>query len=220
MESSAGPFVCRVLVVDDSPDDARFVRDALDEAQAGYPGAPRFQHAWVDRLASAIQILGERDFDVVLLDLILPDTDAKLEGLARIRERAPATPIVVLTGLDDVHLAMDAVNQGAQDFLVKGEVTTSALERALLGARAREHLERVRCEELAERARREAAQMTAGIIAHEVRSPVGAALGMIELIHDDPAVCEGLRADLDVIDSELKRANEILSQYEAVPRRL
>jgi DNA-binding response OmpR family regulator len=211
--------VYRILLVEDDAADAQFFRDALEEEQAERHGSPRFLYEWVDRVSEAERLLEERAFDVVLLDLILPDTNGKLDGLARIRARVPNVPIVVLTGLDDLQLAMEAVQQGAQDYLVKGDVTASALERALLNARTRQKIERAKQEETVELARGEAAVMTAGIIAHKVRSPVGAALGVIELIHDDPTLDEDVRADLDLINSELRRAAEILNQYDRGPRR-
>jgi len=218
MEPSALPAFYRVLLVEDSVADARFFQDALEEQQAERPGAPHIHYEWVDRVSAAEKLLGMQDYDVLLLDLIMPDTNGKLDGLARVRQCAPDVPVVVLTGLDDLQLAMEAVGQGAQDYLVKGDVTAAALERALLNARTRQQNERAKREATAERARGEAAATTAGIIAHQVRSPVGAALGVIELIHNDPDLGDDVRADLDLIDSELKRAAEILRNYDRGPR--
>jgi PAS domain S-box-containing protein len=114
-----------VLLVEDNPGDARLLREVVREAEGAH-----IQLTHVDTLGKALQRLGAEPFDVVMLDLSLPDADG-LETLVRTHSQAPGVPIVVLTGLDDEGLAIRAVREGAQDYLVKGQVTGQLLVRAM-----------------------------------------------------------------------------------------
>ena len=106
----------RILLVEDNPGDARLIREMLRES-----GLSDGLHP-VERLSEAFAALEAGGFDLVLLDLSLPDSMG-LETLTRTLERRPDLPVVVLTGQTDESLAMKAVEAGAQDYLLKGEVT-------------------------------------------------------------------------------------------------
>lgn len=114
-----------VLLVEDNPADARLLREAVREVEGSQI---RLSHA--DTLSSALERLEQEHFDVIMLDLSLPDADG-LETVRRAHARAPGVPIVVLTGLDDEDVAIRAVREGAQDYLVKGQVTSHLLVRAM-----------------------------------------------------------------------------------------
>jgi two-component system, cell cycle sensor histidine kinase and response regulator CckA len=130
----------RVLLVEDNPGDARLFTELLRKA-----GASHLKVAHVDRLAAALDRLNRDSFDVMLLDLSLPDVSG-LDTLVRAHAQAPKIPIVVLTGHDDEALAVRAVRAGAQDYLVKGHVDGELLVRSIRYAsergRALEALER------------------------------------------------------------------------------
>jgi PAS domain S-box-containing protein len=130
----------RALLVEDNPGDARLFLELVRETGAGYL---KLEH--VDRLDRALARLGTEDFDVVLLDLSLPDEHG-LTTLLRTHAHAPKTPIVILTGLDDEGLAVKAVRAGAQDYLVKdrvdGDLLVRSMRYATERARAVEALER------------------------------------------------------------------------------
>jgi serine phosphatase RsbU (regulator of sigma subunit) len=113
-----------VLLVEDNAGDARLIRTMLAEASFTH-----FEMAHVTRLTAALALLAEETFSVVLLDLSLPDSHG-LETFRRLRERT-AVPVVVLTGLDDETVAVQAVQDGAQDYLVKGYVNSERLIHAL-----------------------------------------------------------------------------------------
>ncbi len=129
-----------VLLVEDNPGDARLFLELVRDTGAGHL---RLDH--VDRLEKALARLKDDHFDVVLLDLSLPDEQG-LTTLTRTHAHAPNVPIVVLTGLDDEALAVKAVRAGAQDYLVKGRVDGDLLVRSMRYAtergRAVEALER------------------------------------------------------------------------------
>jgi two-component system, cell cycle sensor histidine kinase and response regulator CckA len=130
----------RALLVEDNPGDARLFLELVHETGAGYL---KLEH--VDRLDAALARLSSEHFDVVLLDLSLPDEQG-LNTLLRTHAHAPKVPIVILTGLDDEGLAVKAVRAGAQDYLVKGRVDGDLLVRSMRYAterwRAVEALER------------------------------------------------------------------------------
>ena len=115
----------RVLLVEDNPADARLLKEMLWEVPAF-----RFHVAWAGRLCAALERLGEGGIDVVLLDLSLPDSQG-LSTLGKVQGQAPQLPILVLTGLDDEALAVRAVREGAQDYLIKGQVDANLLSRAV-----------------------------------------------------------------------------------------
>jgi two-component system cell cycle response regulator len=125
----------KVLLIEDNPGDVRLLREALLE-----PGARKFSLTVAERLEEGLTRLSEKDFDVVLLDLSLPDAEG-LDTVTRAHEAAPQVPIVVLTGTDDEELAIQAVQSGAQDYLVKGQIQSTLLVRALRYAIERNRLQ-------------------------------------------------------------------------------
>lgn len=115
----------RVLLVEDNPGDARLLREGL----ADVPGMA-FDVTHVERLAASLEWLDAGSVDVVMLDLSLPDSHG-YPTFESVHSRAPDTPILILTGLADEELALEAVQSGAQDYLVKGETDVEQLARAL-----------------------------------------------------------------------------------------
>ena len=125
----------RVLLLEDNPGDARLVHVALDEY------APRkFALTWVERLADALAHLSAEPFDAMLCDLSVPDSTGMATPRAII-ERFPALPLVVLTGSHDESLGREAIQHGAQDYLVKGKSDADAIVRCLHYAIERKQLE-------------------------------------------------------------------------------
>lgn len=125
----------RVLMVEDNPGDARLVSIMLAESPVA------FEAREARRLDEALTLLAAENFDVALLDLGLPDS-LGLDTLRRVMVAAPSLPIVILTGNADDRMAMEALEQGAQDYLVKGWGGAEALQRAIRYA-----IERGRTEE-------------------------------------------------------------------------
>lgn len=115
----------KVLLVEDDAGDSRLIRVALSEVREH-----RFTITACTTLAEAIRLTQEGVFDVALLDLNLPDSTG-LPTLTRVGEVAPELPVVVLTGLSDSSLAAQALEAGAQDFLVKGDDSGWAVARAI-----------------------------------------------------------------------------------------
>ena len=125
-----------LLLIEDSPDDAALVQDVLENAPT-FSGV--IEHR--SRLAEGITRLGEGGIDVVLLDFSLPDSFG-IDTFRRVHHAQPEIPVIVLTSLDDDQLALQAVSEGAQDYLVKQE-----LEQRLLTRSIRYAIERNRAEQ-------------------------------------------------------------------------
>jgi two-component system cell cycle sensor histidine kinase/response regulator CckA len=115
----------RVLLVEDNPGDARLVRETLADVKS-----PPFELTHVERLSQARQRLAEERFDIVLLDLVLPDKP-RMGSLIEIHDQASRVPIVVLTGLDDETMASWTLEEGAQDYLIKGQTDRESLVRCI-----------------------------------------------------------------------------------------
>ena len=125
----------RVLLVEDNPGDRRLVAEMLRD------GGDETVLTAFGRLAEAEPPVARGLADLVLLDLSLPDADG-LDGLRRLRAAAPEVPVVVLSGLSDEQVALEAVQAGAQDYLMKDQVDAAGLGRAIRYAMERQRAER------------------------------------------------------------------------------
>jgi len=123
----------RVLLVEDSPDDARLIQILLGKSRE-----TTFVVHHEDRLAKGLTSLEKDRYDVILLDFSLPDSFG-LDTFLSVHQSAPRMPVIVLTSLDDDELAAKAVREGAQDYLVKREVDTRLLTRSIRYAMARQN---------------------------------------------------------------------------------
>jgi diguanylate cyclase (GGDEF)-like protein/PAS domain S-box-containing protein len=124
-----------LLLVEDNPGDARLLREMFSEQ-----GTRHIELTEVSSMAEAEDYLAIRQVDVILLDLGLPDAQG-LGAVQRAHAAAPRVPLVVLTGLDDESLATQALQEGAQDYLIKGQIETRGLLRALRYAVERKVME-------------------------------------------------------------------------------
>jgi len=124
-----------VLLIEDNSGDARLLREMFREQ-----GSHTTELTHVGSMSEAEKHLAERQVDVILLDLGLPDAEG-LGAVRRARGAAPRVPLVVLTGLDDESLAAQALQEGAQDYLIKGQIETRGLLRALRYAIERQIME-------------------------------------------------------------------------------
>ena len=130
----------KVLLVEDSPSDALIVENELTRTDGA-----KFCVVQLDQLDSALARLREQQFDVVLLDLNLPDSDG-FETFLRLHGEASGVPIVVISGRDDDELAFKAVQAGAQDYLVKGRMGQEVLQRSIRYAIERQRADRTLAE--------------------------------------------------------------------------
>ena len=124
----------RVLAIEDSRDDADLVRFMLDRAQD-----PGFTVVNAQRLAEGLQYLQEQTFDVVLLDLGLPDS-VGIDAVRAVRKVCPEVPLIVLSGWDDEEVAVKTLQMDVQDYLTKGKFDGNLLVRSIRYARERKRV--------------------------------------------------------------------------------
>jgi len=129
------------LLIEDNSSDAELIHELLSEATEDTKSA-QISIEQEETLLEGMRRYAENDgtFDVILLDLGLPDSQG-LETFTKLAERASRTPIIILTGLDDVDLALETVRRGAQDYLVKGRHDGEILLRAIRYAVERKQAE-------------------------------------------------------------------------------
>lgn len=115
----------KVLLIEDNQGDAVLIREMLKEVKST---EFKVKHAHI--LSEGMEYLLKEDFDIILLDLALPDSTG-IKTFTITNEHAPELPIIILTGLSDEEFAIKAVGEGAQDYLVKGEVDSRLLDRSM-----------------------------------------------------------------------------------------
>jgi signal transduction histidine kinase len=197
----------KVLLVEDNMGDARLLYEGMEEALPG-----QFEMAHVRRLSETLEYLWEDTCNVVLLDLGLPDSHG-LDTLVLVRAQAPDVPIVVLTGFQDEEMGDQALKEGAQDYLVKGQADSKLLARSMRYAIARKAAEHALIQQGVALAKTDELQHSRQrlIAVHElVRRDVAAQL------HDSvqeklQAAADRLRELLKTIDST-PEASRVLSE--------
>jgi PleD family two-component response regulator len=124
-----------LLIIEDNPGDARLLREMLHRQ-----GASRLDVVEVETMAAAEEYTANHTVSAIFLDLGLPDSSG-IEAVRRAHASAPHVPLVVVTGLDDDTLAAEALHQGAQDYIVKGQIEEQVLTRTLRDATERKSME-------------------------------------------------------------------------------
>ena len=203
-----------ILLIEDNPGDRRLILEMLADA-----GSVIFDVHHADRLRTALESLGQNGTDLVLLDLGLPDSQG-LETLRQVHARASEIPIVVLTGLNDEMVGVQAINEGAQDYLIKGQVDTQLLKRTIRYAIERKQAE--------DRERRLQLQLSAsnrlaslGLmvegIAHEINNPLASVIGFAQMLSYEE-LPESVREDVKTIEESAQRVSDIMNNLLAFAR--
>ncbi|HZZ17340.1 MAG TPA: hybrid sensor histidine kinase/response regulator [Candidatus Sulfotelmatobacter sp.] len=164
-----------ILLIEDNPGDADLVRLRLVEGQSSV------KVNCVNRLADGLASLSRETPSLVLLDLNLPDSHGA-DTFRRLMEHSPNVPVVVLSGQDDEALAMKAVHHGVQDYLVKSNISSKNLERAMRYAVERQAL--LRSLEIAQKQQLEFKNQFLSHVSHELRTPLTCIHQYVTLILD------------------------------------
>ena len=179
-DSTSDSKPLNILLIEDNPGDARIVEILLDDSDL-----PQCRITHCQTLGEGVNKLLENDFDVVLLDLSLPDSRG-FETLERLISAKPDVNVVVMTGYTDKALGLNAVKAGAQDFLTKGGFDSEILSKTIRYAIERKNVliklaAATRAREVAEESARMKEQFIASI-SHEMRTPMNAIYGMSNLL--------------------------------------
>jgi signal transduction histidine kinase len=165
----------RVLLIEDNPGDADLVRLRLVE------GTSPVDVNCVNRLSDGLESLKESSPSVILLDLNLPDSQGS-ETFRKVLQKAPNVPVVILSGQDDEALAIKALHQGVQDYLVKGAFSSSSLDRAMRYAVERQAL--LRSLEISRKQQLEFKNQFLSHVSHELRTPLTCIHQFVSILYD------------------------------------
>jgi two-component system sensor histidine kinase/response regulator len=186
----------RALLIEDNPIDADLLQEALSDE-----GLPTVEVSWAQSLAEGLRYLDASRFDVVLLDLSLPDSHG-IKTLEKLRCRAAYVPVVILSGLDDKEMALESMQKGAQDYLVKGRPSGESICRSMRYA-----IERSRAEELDKKlVLFDQREEFIAMLAHDLRSPLQGSNRMLSLMLSG-SLGETPQWQIELL-SKLKESNE------------
>ncbi len=196
----------RVLAIEDNPGDLRLVKEFLGEGVLG-----QYQMNSAVTLSSAMELLGSGSYDVVLLDLNLPDSHG-LETFTKLHGKFPGVPIVVLTGSQDERAATRAINEGAQDYLYKDEITSGSLSRAIIYAIERKRIEA----ELKEEKGR--AELYLDLLTHDINNYITAAMGYLQLAEMRLKLEEKDKKLINIPIQQLRNSSELIANVRSMQR--
>ncbi len=208
----------QVLLVEDNPTDALLVEVALEET------VPPAQLVHVTRLAEAIELLQQREFDIVLIDLDLPDSQG-LDSFERVHALAPQVPTIALTGLSDEKMAIEALQSGASDYLIKGQTGSALLERSMRYAIERKKTENQRIELIRAQTERQEAEAAntakdefLATLSHELRTPLNSILGWASLLRMQKMDQETQLKAFDTIERSARAQAQLIDDLLDVSR--
>ncbi|MTJ09474.1 MULTISPECIES: hybrid sensor histidine kinase/response regulator [unclassified Anabaena] len=219
----AATYSLKILLIEDNLAEARLLQEFIKQAQA-----QEFSLVHVQRLRDGINKLNSENYDVILLDLTLPDSQG-LSSIPQLMEQNPSTPIIVLTNTNDQELAIEAVRQGAQDYLVKRQVNPDTLVRSVRYAIERKQvLEQLRTvnQTLETKVEERTAELLkaqeinqfksefVSMLSHDIRNPLNTILLAAGLLQKHN---EGLTSDrkinhLQLIRTAIKNVSHLLDE--------
>jgi signal transduction histidine kinase len=179
-EKPMGEMPMKVLLIEDNPGDARLLDEVFSESAMDIATVTH-----VETMGEAEKHMSEHATDLIVLDLGLPDAQG-LEAVQRTHAAAPVVPLVVLTGLDNEAVGVQALQAGAHEFLVKGQIEPRGILRALYLAIEREGLQRdlTRQQHELERSNADLEQF-AYAASHDLNAPLRAIAHLVEWIEED-----------------------------------
>lgn len=209
----------RILLVEDNPTDALLVEAALEDSKV-----PLSVFVHVETLAQAEVQIRAASFDVILVDLNVPDGQG-LGNFERIQRAAPPVPVIVLTGVADEQTALDAIQRGAADYLIKGQTETAILDRSIRYSIERKRnekqrlaLERAEIKRAEAEASNRAKDEFLAMLSHELRTPLNAILGWTSLLQAESLDAPTTAQALDIIERNARVQAQLIEDLLDVSR--
>ena len=171
----------RLLTIEDNPGDYRLIQEMLNEAKG-----VKFEVQTANRFSAGIECLRKGNIDIVLLDLSLPDSEG-LDTFKSVHAMVPEVPTVILTAIKDEALAAKAVQEGAQDYLIKGSIDGNLLVHSIRYAIERKKAEKIMQElqtKLAYANKMAAVGTLTGGVAHKINNPLTIILTNIQMLKE------------------------------------
>jgi DNA-binding NtrC family response regulator len=198
----------KILLIDDDEDDYVHIRDLFDEISRS-----KYKIEWKSTYESGFSALQEQDFDACLLDYRL-GAKTGLDLLQSIRKLNLRCPIIFLTGLADFDLDLKAMQVGAADYLVKGQLTSPLLERSVRYSMKQaldlEELRDIRAQVL-QQDRLASLGLLASSLAHEIGTPLGVIRSRAELAQKKAGDNENLKNDMVIVVSQIDRISKLVN---------
>ena len=178
----------------------------------------------VSRVGEAEALLQNGTVDIILLDMGLPDAHG-LEGFARLQQSAPQIPIILLTGFNDEERALEALQRGAEDYLIKGKTDAPLLERSMRYAIERKRNESALLELVREQAARQQAEAAnrakddfLATISHELRTPLNAILGWASILSSGELTGEAAQQAAETIEHNARVQSRLIEDLLDISR--
>jgi len=197
-----------ILLIEDNPGDIRLVKEILKQSN-------HFEYSFntSTTLSEGLEIFLWKKIDIILLDLSLPDCDG-LNTVSILKKKIGNVPIIILTGNTDDELAIKAVKEGIQDYIVKGELTLSLLERSIIYARERSQNEEIlKISEENYRQAYQRANFYKDIFTHNMNNLLQGVLSASQLfeIHlQGISIQSGLRDVIEIIDDQISKGSNLI----------
>lgn len=205
--SPSGKEIVRVLVIDDDEDDYILIRDLLAGARD-----ETIKTTWASTYADGMTALHSEEYDVCLLDYRLGEKTG-IDFLKELSDSHVNTPVIVLTGVGEHEVDLEAMRHGAADYLVKGEVATPLIERsiryALHRTRAQEAI-REREAQIMMQERLASVGMLASSLAHEIGTPLGVIRGRAEYLSMQLKADPAVQKNADIIIAQIDRVSKLI----------
>jgi len=196
----------KVLLVEDDPDDAALIQRSFRHIRN-----ITIKVQWSPSLSSALENLASDTFDVVVTDLGLPESKG-IDSFLKLHARYPHVPVIVLTGLSDEKLAVQAVRSGAQDYLVKGTIDSASLLKAIRYSIERQRLLTELENKLGEIRKLERERKSVlSMFAHDIRNAIIPSSWLVKRFLSGKT--RDLKDDLALINDNLETAEDLLTGF-------
>ena len=198
-----------ILLVEDNPADQVMVEEVLQDATT-------FSYHLVtcERIAEAPDCIAKAHPDIVLLDLTLPDSSG-LVTLEKIKELVPNVPVVIFTGLDDKRVGLEAINMGAEDYLVKGEIREGSTLERTIGFALERYKMRHELYQTMDHLKRSNQKLEdfAYVISHDLKSPLNNLRSLLDMYNREAITDDHNRQVMTMMDKSVKKLGGMLSSF-------